>query len=265
MSFLRWLMHGGTAPRTMVVFAHPDDETIGAGALLARLPGVRLLCATDGAPIDRRWWGDPSCASREAYAELRRRELLAALAVPNVPPDALVQLAYPDQQLSLRLAELSQHLADAIGRAAPEVVLTHPYEGGHPDHDAVAFAVQNAATLLRRAGRPAPEIAEFASYHAEADGWVAGRFLPAEKCAEFTCTLSPAEQGAKRRMLDAYASQRRTLAQFGVEREAFRPAPRYDFTAPPHDGALWYERFDWGCTGAEWRARAAAALRELER
>ena len=261
--FLAWVRGEGYAPRTLIAFAHPDDETIGAGAVLARLDRVRLLCATDGAPVDPRWWGDPSCASREDYAALRRRELEAALAVPNVPPAVLVQLPYPDQSLSLRLAELSQRVGDAIAAASPEVVLAHPYEGGHPDHDAVAFAVHATVALMRRAGAEAPEIIEFASKHADGDGLAAGRFVPHHKCTEFTLTLSLAEREMKRRMLDAYASQCETLAQFGVEAERFRPAPRYDFTAPPHAGTLWYERFDWGCTGAEWRARAAAALREL--
>jgi N-acetylglucosamine malate deacetylase 2 len=261
--FLRWLRGEGQAPRTLIAFAHPDDETIGAGAVLARLAHVRLLCATDGAPLDRRWWGDPSCATREDYAALRRRELTAALALPNVPPESLVQLTHPDQALSLRMAELSHQVRAALEAAAPDVVLTHPYEGGHPDHDSLALAVHAAVALLRRAGARAPEIAEFASYHADGDGLAVGGFLPHARFTAWTVPLSPAEQRTKRRMLDAHASQRETLAQFGVDAESFRPAPRYDFTEAPHPGPLWYERFEWGCTGAQWRARAADAIRAL--
>lgn len=261
--FLRWLRGEGDAPRTLMAFAHPDDETIGAGAVLARLPRVRLLCATDGAPLDRRWWGDPSCASRADYASLRRRELEAALALADVPPADVVQLPHPDQGLSLRLAELSHEVRATLQDEGPEVVLTHPYEGGHPDHDSLAFAVHAAVALLRRAGARAPEIAEFASYHADGDGLATGTFLPRARFTEWTVVLSPAERVMKRRMLDAHASQRETLSQFGVETERFRPAPRYDFTAPPHPGPPWYERFEWGCTGAEWRHRAAQAIRAL--
>jgi N-acetylglucosamine malate deacetylase 2 len=262
--FLRWLKEGGQAPRTMVVFAHPDDETIGAGAMLARLPGVRLLCATDGAPLGRLWWGDPSCDSREAYAALRRHELVAALGHAGIRPERLTQFSYPDQTLSRRLAELSRRMAEAFAQAATCVVLTHPYEGGHPDHDSVAFGVHAACALLRRQGAEAPEIVEFASYHANGNSPATGTFLYHEKCTPVALSLAPGEQRLKRQMLDAHASQTRTLAPFGVDEERYRAAPPYDFSAPPHQGTLWYERFAWGCTGAEWRALAAEALRELE-
>lgn len=261
--FLRWLKEGGAPPGVWIAFAHPDDETIGAGAVLARLDRVRLLCATDGAPFDRRWWGDHSCASRDAYAELRRRELEAAISVPKVPADALIQLPLPDQTLWQDMAGLSRTVARLLASDPPDAVLTHPYEGGHPDHDSIAFAVHAACALLRRDAGDAPELIEFASYHAHGEGLATGGFLPDAKCAVFTLSLSPEEQALKRRMLDAHASQRQVLAQFGVEEERFRPAPAYDFTTPPHPGPLWYERFDWGCTGAAWRASAAEALREL--
>ena len=44
--------------------------------------------------------------------------------------------------------------------------------------------------------------------------------------------------------------------------EAFRVAPEYDFTQPPHPGVLFYEQFKIGMTWREWRAHADAALPE---
>jgi hypothetical protein len=43
------------------------------------------------------------------------------------------------------------------------------------------------------------------------------------------------------------------LQAFTVEVERFRAAPDYDFTQAPHSGALFYENFNWGMTGARWR------------
>jgi len=40
------------APSAMAVVAHPDDETVGAGALLDRLDDVVVVHVTDGAPRD---------------------------------------------------------------------------------------------------------------------------------------------------------------------------------------------------------------------
>ena len=64
-------------------------------------------------------------------------------------------------------------------------------------------------------------------------------------------------------MLACHASQAQTLAQFDVEVERYRQAPGYDFTSSPHPGRLWYEQFDWGMTGAQWRTLAGQALVEL--
>jgi hypothetical protein len=72
--------------------------------------------------------------------------------------------------------------------------------------------------------------------------------------------LDQSEQRRKRAMLDAFTTQRTTLAPFGVAHEAFRIAPRYDFTAPPHDGTLLFERHKTRLTGTRWRALARTAL-----
>src|SRR5205814_7417288 len=100
--------------------------------------------------------------------------------------------------------------------------------------------------LLARDGG-APDLVEMTSYHARDDGSVAvGKFLDAAACAETVVRLSSAEQSFKRRMLDCFASQGQVLSGFPLDVERFRPAPTYDFTRPPHAGALHYERHHWG-------------------
>ncbi|HET8654666.1 MAG TPA: PIG-L family deacetylase [Longimicrobiaceae bacterium] len=262
---LRPLGGTGAASRpVLLVVAHPDDETIGAGALLPHLLDARILHLTDGAPLERRWWGDPSPGTREEYARLRRAELRAALTLAGFPDERVHSLGLVDQGASADLTRLARDLRDVIADLRPELVLTHPYEGGHPDHDASAFAVHTACGVLAIEGSRPPRIAEFTSYHAGRNGeLVTGDFVEPRGGDVARIVLTTEERALKRRMLDCFASQRNTLAAFAVEVECFRPAPSYDFTRPPHPGELHYERFQWGVTGPEWRERASSALAEL--
>ena len=138
------------------------------------------------------------------------------------------------------------------------MVLTHPYEGGHPDHDSTAFAVHAACALTPSP----PAIYEFTSYHAREGCLEAGRFLPGGDEGE-TIAMCPEERARKLRMVECFASQLHFLRQFPMDAERFRRAPVYDFGQAPHVGALLYEIFGWSITGAEWRRAAAEAAGEL--
>ena len=87
-------------------------------------------------------------------------------------------------------------------------------------------------------------------------------FLPAET-AEITRILSSPERELKAKMFSCHASQRSMLAAFPITIERFRLAPRYDFTKPPHLGAAYYDRFEWGIHSSRWRQLAGEALSEL--
>src|SRR5690348_1358125 len=91
--------------RVALVVAHPDDETIGAGAQLARLRHLTLVHVTDGAPRSGRDAAAAGCASPHDYAALRRRELAAALAAGGARAERIVALAYPDQESVFAAAE----------------------------------------------------------------------------------------------------------------------------------------------------------------
>ena len=209
-----------------LVVAHPDDETIGAGASLHLFRRLLLLHVTDGAPGGNDDARRAGCADLAEYAALRRAELAAALLRGGVTAE-LATLGFPDQAASANIARGARELAAVLARHGSVCVITHPYEGGHPDHDATARMAHAAGVA----------IVEMTSYHADGGGMACGRFLP-NGAPPLAVTLTPEERAAKRAMLDAFVTQRATLAPFGVERELFRAAPRYDFTRPPHDGPL---------------------------
>jgi LmbE family N-acetylglucosaminyl deacetylase len=155
-------------------------------------------------------------------------------------------------------------------------VITHPYEGGHPDHDACAFVAAQSRDRFT--------LVEFASYNAFGHEFLvpgpgprvagveeksrnrapgtrgAGRGTAAPQ-SELVITLTASERQNKRTMMACYETQVDVLAYFSAEVERFRIAPAYDFTSPPHDGPLNYEKWEWPMTGEEWRRLAAAALR----
>ncbi len=248
------------ALRVLVVAAHPDDETVGMGARLAKLArGVTVLTVTDGAPrdgADARTYGFGTVAG---YVAARRVELRNAMALAGVGPGQLRSLDCPDQETTLHLAGLARGVAAVVRDVRPDLVVTHPYEGGHPDHDAAAFATHAARRLV---GPAAPPVAEMTSYHMGHGGVETGAFRAGGEPV-IRVPLTPAELDLRQRMLAAFATQRGLAEQFTFDAERFRMAPTYDFGRPPHDGQLWYEKFPWGATGQQFRDRAVAAAAEL--
>ncbi|MDB5405655.1 MAG: hypothetical protein JWL84_567 [Rhodospirillales bacterium] len=248
----------------LVVAAHPDDEIIGAGLLIGRLSCAEVVHVTDGAPRNNRDARAAGFAGWNDYAATRRAEAEAALALVEVQPDHLLRLGVPDQGASDVLAETSRRLAEVIGSRSFGAVVTHAYEGGHPDHDATAFAVHAARLLLRAGEHPTPILLEMTGYHAANGALASGTFIPNAEAGP-TMLLEPdaGELSRKQRMIDCHATQRAVLSQFPIGPERFRRAPRYDFRHPPHSGVLNYERYEWGMTGDRWRWLANAALEEL--
>ena len=249
-------------PRTAVVVAHPDDEVVGIGSRLPRLAAAHFVYVTDGAPRDGRDAATHGLSVAE-YREARRHERDAGLRLCGIAPAQAVDFACVDQEAALDLVACSRRLADLFVQWGTEAVITHPYEGGHPDHESAAFVVHAAAALLRARGDAAPDIVEMTSYHRGANGLRAGRFLPGER-GQVTVDLTEEELALRRALIDAHATQRRTLAIFeGVKQEGWRLAPAYDFGRRPHEGPLWYEHLGWPIDGTRFSLLAAEALKEL--
>jgi LmbE family N-acetylglucosaminyl deacetylase len=249
--------------RVLVVVAHPDDEAIGAGAILRGIKDAIVVHVTDGAPSDEGYAHRKGFATRESYAQARRQEVVNALSLIGIGSDRIRGLGFVDGEVAWRLVELCNAVMSLFDELRPDVVLTHPYEGGHSDHDSTAFAVHLAAGILQREGIPAPVLLELTSYHNYNGRRRLYEFLPLALNPIKTIKLTSEARETKRKMFDLFTSQRALLRSFPIEVERFRQAPRYLFTVPPHDGELDYERLCKKISGAEWRAQAQRALETL--
>lgn len=133
----------------MCVLAHPDDESLGVGGVLARYAsqGVEtfVITATRG---EYGWFGDPADnPGPEALGNIREKELYAAAEVLGVRE--LVLLNYVDGKLDQAApGEITNRIASEIRRLQPHVVLTFDPWGayGHPDHIAIC-QFTTAATM----------------------------------------------------------------------------------------------------------------------
>ena len=142
----------------LVVFAHPDDEGFSCGGTLAKLValGVRVtvVCATNG---DVGEISDPSLATPETLAQVRKEELRRAMAVTGVPDlrfldyrdsgmEGAADNQHPNSLNQAQEHQVIERLSDIINEVQPALVITHDPTGGygHPDHITVYRLVTQA-------------------------------------------------------------------------------------------------------------------------
>lgn len=244
--------------RIAIIVAHPDDEVIGAGGQLHRWPNAYFIHITNGSPSTLDDAFAAGCRTREEYARLRRSEFQRVLRYLNLPPTRAITLNFGDQETAFHLNELAEKLRALLRDLSPDLLLTHPFEGGHPDHDATSFAVHAAND------RQIPLI-EFAGYHNAAGYFRAGEFLSEFSTEEVGRDLTPFERLQKEALFNYYTSQLGTLSLFGRTHERFRIAPEYDFCRAPHTGLLYYERFPWNMTADLWTDLTRQATNRMGR
>jgi len=194
---------------------------------------------------------------RPAYGLARRKELRQALELVSIPDSCCHEFGCPDKETWLHLPDLISRLDSLIEELKPSIVISHTYEGGHPDHDSASFVV---AVAQRKYDFRAME---FPLYRSDSSGqMVTGSFIDnAGTVRGERLELSDSERRLKADMLACFVTQANVLSWFDIGVEWLRPTPVYDFSRPPHPEPLLYERWGWGISGSAWRKKAAEAAR----
>lgn len=151
--------------KLLVVFAHPDDESMGMGGTLAKYSaqGVETyyVCASRG---ERGWFGpEQQNPGLEALGKRRENELRAA--VQELGMKGLCFLDTIDGEVDqANHVEAIQKIVTHIRRIRPQVVVTFPPDGnyGHPDH--IAIGQFTSAAIVCAADASYPDLENLPSH-----------------------------------------------------------------------------------------------------
>ncbi len=149
--------------RTLVVAPHPDDESIGAGALIAEIVerggSVRVVFMTNG---DNNPWPQRlarrrlrvSAHDQLQWGRLRRAEARRALSTLGLPPRSATFLGLPDDRLAaLDRDMIANRIAANLREFQPSLLVVPSIDDFHPDHRATHRATLRAVTRLERRPR----------------------------------------------------------------------------------------------------------------
>ncbi|MEV7723574.1 PIG-L deacetylase family protein [Streptomyces sp. NPDC087917] len=158
------------APSVLAVYAHPDDESLVAGGILARhaAAGARTAVVTATWAAD----GHRAAELADALALLGAgKPRMLGYADLHVPSSAPGRPPFRDAPLEEAVERVVAHVREV----RPDLIVTHDAHGstGHPDHvhtHHVALLAAHAAGhpgLYRRAGAPWRPSALYLSAHPE--------------------------------------------------------------------------------------------------
>ncbi len=135
---------GEPAQRLVVVAAHPDDETLGAGGLLAAAHEAGL--ATDVVVLTAGEASHPHSPTHPSDALAARRRAEAVEAVRLLAPSARLEHAeLPDGGLEAREVDITTRLVSRIGDGRHTLLVAPWRRDGHPDHEAAGRASRVAS------------------------------------------------------------------------------------------------------------------------
>jgi len=209
----------------LIIFAHPDDETMLCGGTLALLrrqgAQIHYLCATRGEGGEA---GEPPLCEREQLGAVRAAELSCAVHAlgggvlefmgyvdPTVGPgDAL----YP---FTGDLEKFGTEILQAVQRIQPDVVLTHGSNGeyGHPAHKVIH---QTVVAALEKIPANRPFLYTFQAAFA---GHPKPRIMNRDDPADLVLDITPALQ-AKTQATLCHRTQHALFVR-NASRDAGRP------------------------------------------
>lgn len=177
----------------LVIAPHPDDETLGCGATIARKRAagrcVRVVIVTDG-----RRSHDSAAIPVDRLIAMRRAEAIEACAALGVAAGDVEFLDCEDQTVGEHAADLTSRLADLIAQARPDEVYSPSGSDRNADHQALGDIVRS---LVRDGRIPCP-VYEYPVWFWTLRTWagrgpVSGAAIPRLLTAPFraTCASSP--------------------------------------------------------------------------
>jgi LmbE family N-acetylglucosaminyl deacetylase len=166
-------------------------------------------------------------------------------AVPIFLEDPVTYAPFRDQDLHSAVPLALEALSAVVRRFKPDVLLAPAYEGGHPDHDVCSFL---ACVAGQNFSIP---VWEMPMYHRSASGALVYQEFRTPSDGEVLVHAASSELRRRDEMLSKYVSQPDVKNFVRARVERFRPQPRYDYSQPPHAGALNYEIWGWPMVGAQ--------------
>jgi len=122
--------------KVLTFFAHPDDETLAAGATIKKLTdlGVEVHIAIPATGIHGRR-NTLEKAKRDADMNNLRQDCEKAMAILGVHPENIYFGNFPDNEMDKHsLLELIHWLEEIISRVKPDLILTHHRYCTNIDH-----------------------------------------------------------------------------------------------------------------------------------
>ena len=139
---------GIVSGRLLIIGAHPDDETLGCGAIASEIlkkgGSVCVVIATEGE-------ASRSYSDRHEMVDIRRAEASSAADTLGIGAENVHWLNLLDGDLSSHEAEMTSVLQGLVEVWEPNVVLTNASSDPHPDHAAVGRATRRALSVTHPA------------------------------------------------------------------------------------------------------------------